>query len=392
MELEQYNFSVEEVQENNLKDLLIKYIFHWKWFVVSIIFGIIFGFVFLRYQVPQYEVNATILIKDDKKGGSVSDELSAFEDLGILKNNKNIENEIEILKSRYLMTMVVKELKLNIKYFSHGRPIVHERYSDTPILAHYIGKDTLTTAQGNWIVIPESDKKFILENGDTKEKIGSYNFGDAIPTFFGKIIFTTTSFFSDANLNKDFIVAINPIEEVVNSYLGSINVSPVSKTSNAIRISLRDAIANRAANVVDNLIKQHNIDAVVDKNQVSENTVNFINERIDYITKELSEVEGAAENFKTKNRLTDVKSEGEIFLKSSNENEMNFLEASTQVSIAEFMNDYIQKHDKPSDLIPANLGLNDIQLSIQISDYNKLVLERNRLLKNSSEYYLPYLN
>ena len=141
MQLEQYNFSLEENQENSIKDLLIKYLFHWKWFVISISIALILGVVYLRYQVPQYEVNATILIKDDKKG-QVSDELTAFEDLGILKNTKNIDNEIEILRSRSLMTKVVNELKLNITYYSFGRPIEHERYNDAPFLISYTLSDS----------------------------------------------------------------------------------------------------------------------------------------------------------------------------------------------------------------------------------------------------------
>ena len=45
-----------------------------KSILLGSIFGIIFGFVFLRYQVPQYEVNATILIKDDKKDTKIDKE------------------------------------------------------------------------------------------------------------------------------------------------------------------------------------------------------------------------------------------------------------------------------------------------------------------------------
>ena len=119
MELEQYNISVDQVQYSSLKDILTRYIFHWKWFVISLICSFLFGFVYLRYQVPQYEASAKILIKDENKG-TISDELSAFEDLGILNGKKNIDNEIEILKSRTLMKRVVKELKLNISYFSFG--------------------------------------------------------------------------------------------------------------------------------------------------------------------------------------------------------------------------------------------------------------------------------
>ena len=173
MELEQYNYSVEETQESTLKDLLVRYLFHWKWFFIGVILSLSFGHIYLRYQTPLYEVNATILIKDDKKGG-MADELSAFEDLGILKSNKNIDNEIEILKSRALMTRVVKELKLHISYFSYGRPIEHEKYLDSPVLANYVLSDsTVQELTGNWIIVPESAEKFTLKNGDDSEIIGN---------------------------------------------------------------------------------------------------------------------------------------------------------------------------------------------------------------------------
>lgn len=384
MEVEQNNFSVEEIQESNLKDILVKYLRHWKWFLLSLFVSLALGFVYLRYQTPLYEVNATILIKDDKKG-EISSELSAFEDLGILKNNKNIDNEIEVLKSRTLMTMVVKELNLDVSYFSYGRPIEHERYHNTPITLNYTVKNSTPKIKGNWILIPESDKKFVLKDGKNGKTLGTYNFGEAIETAFGKIILTTTPFFADSYLNKDFRVTIKPINEVVDAYLRSVKVTPVNKTSNAIKISLKDAIAAKAADIVNNLIKQHNLDAIADKNQVSRNTADFISDRIKFITDELSLVEGEAQDFKTRYKLTDVESDAKMFVETGSQSEAGVLEINTQMRVAEFMNDYVQKHDKPGDLIPANLGLSDPSLALQITDYNKLVQERSRLLKSSSE-------
>ena len=385
MQLEQYNFSLEENQENSIKDLLIKYLFHWKWFVISISIALILGVVYLRYQVPQYEVNATILIKDDKKG-QVSDELTAFEDLGILKNTKNIDNEIEILRSRSLMTKVVNELKLNITYYSFGRPIEHERYNDAPFLISYTLSDsTIIEPVGNWIIEPISNNRFLLKSGENEEEVGEYYFGDSIDVSFGKIVISNTKNFSENYLNKDYRIIVSSVEQIVNKYLGLLKVNAVNKTSNAITISLRDAIIQKAIDIVDNLIKQHNLDALADKNQVSQNTASFINERIQFITNELSGVEGEAESFKTKHKLTDVESEAKLFLQTSNESEMSLLENSTQLRIAEFMNDYLKKLDKPNSLIPSNLGLSDHSLSNEINDYNRLVLERNRLVKTSGE-------
>lgn len=375
---------MEDNQEGNIKDLLLRYLRNWKWFALSIMACLILGFVYLRYQAPVYEANATILIKDGKKG-AVSTELSAFEDLGIFNTNNNIDNEIEILRSRSLMWRVVNELKLNISYFSYGRPIEHERYSNTPMLVGYSMRDTLQSFEGSWLLNPESEREFTLRNGETEEVIGKYRFGDSISTDQGKIAFTTTSFFSSSYLNKNFRIVISPLDKVVDAYLNALKVEPVSKNSNAIVISLRDPLPDKAKSIVDNLIKQHNLDAIEDKNEVSRNTANFISERIKYITTELSDVEAEAEDFKTKNKLTDITSEAELFLKTGSESEMGLVEAGTQLMLVNYMYDDLQKRTNPADLIPANLGLQDPAIASTINDYNKIVLDRNRILKNAGE-------
>jgi len=386
MDSDTNNYLIEEQSDHTIKDILIKYLYNWKWFVLSVVVSMISGFVYLRYQAPMYEVNASILIKDDKKGGNISDELSAFEDLGIFKNGKNIDNEIEILKSRALMTRVVNELHLNISYYSFGRPIEHERFFDTPISYHYLPADSaVKEITGNWVLTPLSSITFKLKNGANDEEMGEFSFGDTVVHNATKFIFSTTDFFSDSYLNNDFRIVLSPIEAVVNRYLGAIKIEPVNKTSNVIIIRLRDPLKEKAIAIVDNLIKQHNLDAIADKNQVSKNTADFINERIQYISSELSGVESEAENFKVKNKLTDVDSEAKIFLQSGSESEKSQLEVTTQIRIAEFMSDYIQKNANPADLIPANIGLENKSLGEEINNYNKMVLERSRLLKNAGE-------
>ena len=385
MELEQYNISVDQVQYSSLKDILTRYIFHWKWFVISLICSFLFGFVYLRYQVPQYEASAKILIKDENKG-TISDELSAFEDLGILNGKKNIDNEIEILKSRTLMKRVVKELKLNISYFSFGRPIEHERYHDSPIeLIYKLNDSTKTNLYGNWHLIPENNNNFTLKNGQNGDVTGKYKFGQLIKTDFGSITFKSNDNLKETYLNKPFRVILTNEEETVDKYISLIQINPISKNSTGIIISLQDAIEDKAETIINNLILQHNLDAINDKNQVSRNTVNFINERIKYITEELSDVEGEAENYKNTNKISDIESQSRIYLESGRDNEAKLLEATTQLKITEFIKDYLTKNSKTYELVPHNLGLNDFSVSNQINDYNKLILEKNRLLKYSGE-------
>jgi tyrosine-protein kinase Etk/Wzc len=389
MNSEPNDFYSEEIQESNLKDILFKYLHHWKVFLVSLSVCLGLGYTYLRFHPPLYEVKATILIKDDSKGGSMTDELSTFDDLGIFKKKSNIDNEIEILKSRALMSLVVKELNLTTLYYSKGRPIEHERYTDTPIRLRYVFPDsttldTISEFKADWILIPESNTTFnILEVGGILT--GQHKFGDSLKVANGKVVFTKTTYFNESYLNYPFRVKVVPLNRAVDSYVSSIKVDPVNKTSNAITIILRDPILIKAADIINNLIKQHYIDAITDKNQVSKNTADFINDRIKYIKNELSQVEGEVEAFKSQHKLSDLQTDAELFVTTETESQKALNEANAQFQVAAFMYEYVTKESASLDLVPANLGLTDVSLSLQINEYNNYVLERNRILKHSSD-------
>jgi uncharacterized protein involved in exopolysaccharide biosynthesis len=183
----------------------------------------------------------------------------------------------------------------------------------------------------------------VLKNSD-KEEIGKHKIGDIISSEIGKFKIESTPGFNDWYLNKDLRVSIAPLIAVADNYRSSIQVYPVSKSTSVLMLTLQDPVIEKASNIIDYLIKQNNNDAIADKNQVSKNTADFINDRIQFITNELTVVETEAEDFKTKHKLTDVESESKIFLQSSTTSEMSYFEVSTQVQIANFMYDYIQKH------------------------------------------------
>ena len=77
----EFNGTQEPKEESiDVKELLFKYLLHWPWFVVSVIICIACAWGYLRLATPVYDITATVLIKDDKKGGgaSMSSELGLF--------------------------------------------------------------------------------------------------------------------------------------------------------------------------------------------------------------------------------------------------------------------------------------------------------------------------
>ena len=121
---------IDDDKPVNYRELIEKYTYHWKWFILAILVALAAAFVYLRYTPQQYTVATSILIEDENTGGLPS-ELSAFEDMGLLGGSKKkVETEIGLLKSRTLMQNTVQALGINISYFTKGRVREMEVYKD----------------------------------------------------------------------------------------------------------------------------------------------------------------------------------------------------------------------------------------------------------------------
>ena len=116
-----YDDLYEEKEEKiDLHAMLFRYIIRWPWFVTSIILCLAGAWLYLRQTTPVYNISASVVIKDDKKGGNSGGNLTALEGLGLVSSVSNIDNEIEILRSKTLVKHVVSELNLYTTYTAKG--------------------------------------------------------------------------------------------------------------------------------------------------------------------------------------------------------------------------------------------------------------------------------
>jgi tyrosine-protein kinase Etk/Wzc len=386
-----YNEIDTKSEEVNLRQQLEKYIIHWRWFLLSVVICLVAVFLYLRYATPIYQATTGILVKDEKKGGMLS-ELSAFSDLGIGGGSvNNVDNEIEILRSRTIVESTVKRLNLNINLMAEGSVVDRDIYQDSPIRVNFIGKthlfnDAKSVLRYNTL----TDNTFELTNEIDSENIilsekKVFNYGEKIPTTLGiMVIDKTINIVAKISVHyKSIKISINPIESVAESYKSRINVDPISKTSSVVNISITDPVQKRAEIFLDNMIQIYNQDAAQDKNFISENTSQFIAGRLALIAKELDGVEQDVESFKKTNRLTDIESEAKLFIEGSSEYDKKGVETEIQLNVVSSLLDFIKKSTN-SDLLPTNLITADGDTSGLITSYNQLVLDRNRILKSAT--------
>ena len=151
--------------------------------------------------------------------------------------------------------------------------------------------------------------------------------------------------------------------------------------SNLIEISLTGPIKQKSEDILNTLVRIYNQNAVEDKRKIGENTSAFLNERLALIEKDLSNTDKDIELFKTTNNLTDIASEASLVVGNNDQIEKNILQIKTQLRLADYVADYLKTNT--NQLIPSNLGISDGSVSLNTENYNRLLLERNRLLQGS---------
>lgn len=387
-------FQAENEKPVDYKAILFEYLMYWPWFVACLLVCIVGAWCYLRYQAPVYNVNATVLIKqDDKnKAGGANASLAAMQDLGMLSMANNFDNEVEIIQSRTLLKKVVNALNLNITYTekrTFGYPI--QLYKNTPIQVWMNPEEADKLPSPLQIQLGytpdgkvQADALF-TRNG--KEEIVSKHF-DKLPGVLVTPVGTVTLSFKDSTNIQDAhtICAsiISPTAAAANCK-SRLSAEPVSKVTTIVRLNYNDTHIGRGMDFLNTLVALYNRDANDDKNEVASRTAEFIDGRIQIINQELGTTESQLATYKQKAGLTDLSSDAQLALKGNAEYEQKRADNATQLRLVQFLKEYIDNPSNQMEVIPANIGLTDNALTTVVAQYNEMLTERKRLLRTSSE-------
>ena len=396
-----FNEAKESKEENiDVKELLFKYLIHWPWFVGAVVACLIAAWVYLHISTPVYNISATVLIKDDKKGGGAG-MLSGLESLGLdgmISSSQNIDNEIEVLRSKTIAKEVVEDLGLYISYVDEDEFPSKNMYKTSPVQVR------LTPQEADLLDKPMVVKMALQPQGsiNVNVKIGDDEYQKhfeklpaVFPTNKGTLAFfqTLDSILPSKKSSKEIVgvertvrnitAVINKPLAVAKGYCGSMTIEPTSKTTSVAVISLKNSNVQRGKDFINKLLEMYNINTNNDKNEVAQKTAEFINERISIISKELGSTEKDLESFKRGAGITDLTSDAQIALTGSAEYEKKRVENQTQINLLQDLQKYMQ--NEGYEVLPSNIGLQDVNLAAAINRYNEVLVERKRLLRTSTE-------
>ncbi|MFR5696729.1 MAG: GumC family protein [Bacteroides faecis] len=385
-------------KEIDIQELLFKYLIHWPWFVGAVIVCLISAYIYLYVATPVYNISATVLIKDDKKGGS-SNNVAGLDELGLsglITSSQSIDNEIEVLRSKTLVKEVVNYLNLYVTYQDDDQIPSKELYKTSPVQVNMTPQEAeklKTKVVIEMVLHPQGSLDVNVKMEDKEIQKHFEKLPAILPTNQGTLSFfqTTDSISSKKNEEvgspvqdmRHITATISQPMNVARRYCENLSIEPTSKTTSVVTVFLKNSSLQRGQDFINQLLEMYNRNTNNDKNEIAQKTAEFIDERIGIISKELGSTEADLETFKRDAGITDLSSDAQIALTGNAEYEKKQVENRTQISLVEDLKKYLGHNEY--EILPSNVGLKDITLAAQIDRYNEMLIERKRLLRTSTE-------
>ncbi|TAE28683.1 MAG: polysaccharide biosynthesis tyrosine autokinase [Cytophagales bacterium] len=356
----------------NLRAMATRYLRNWYWFVVCLAGMLVGAYFYLQYQAPMYKSQASLLIKDEKKG---FDQEAGLKELNLFTPKRSVENEIEILKTFALMGRVVDQLSLNITYHQDTRYGKREIFAKSPI--RLIVEQSQPSLYEDFIEFSFPDKQHV--------QIGAqvYPLNSSVQTPYGRLrVFTRQSIRPQTG---PIFVRVQGKVQVTNALLKQVKAEAVNKAASVIQLSVETPVADKGEAILKSMIDLYTADAITDKNRVAANTLSFIEDRLKLISGELADVERGVESFKAAQGITDLGAQAQGFLTTVQENDAQLNQVNIQLKSLGDLETYLTKQPGNRGGTPATLGLSDPTLLGLIEKVNTLEAEREQLVSTTSE-------
>lgn len=363
-----------------------KYLKYWYLILAGAVLGLTGSYLYLRYvAVPKYSITSTIMIREEQNAPSLAG-LSNNATPELTKPMQNIDNEMQILRSKNLMLRVVEELALYADYYLPGDEKKTEIYGKTlPLLVAPYSSLNALSYDKVLTVYPKADSTFTLQEGAVK--VGEYRFGQLITRPYGAFSLLATPFLGEtANLYASGIaIELSNPQLVADKYSQMLTVASVNKDASVLNLALISSVPQKGRDIMNKLLEVYNKEAVEDKNLMSANKLKFLDTRLKYLSSELNGVERNVEQYKQSRGIADVSTQNTSAVEQAGAYQSKLADWATQIEVLESIERYLTQNAGQYRLVPSTLGIQDQTLIDLITKFNNLQQAREGMLRTTQE-------
>ncbi|MBP7784191.1 MAG: polysaccharide biosynthesis tyrosine autokinase [Aliarcobacter sp.] len=404
--MEQINIMANQINnqiqndEIDLKDLF-KTIMKYKYIIA--LFAIIFTIasaVFAYVKPSVYSSFATIELQEEKNSFNADDALKQAFSGGSV----NVENQIEILKSKSLQDKALKELILKTRYFTVKNYRVREFYKNSPfIVIDKILEDNIYGTTFNLTPIDESSFRLEIRPISKYSKRGILALLGVQPLEDYELITYDKVHKYDEDIATEWfsinIKKFAPLENeeysfsfvhpsiASNIYYSQLSVSQVSELASILQISMEDSVSLRAKDLLNSLFKAYLEQEVQRKTEVANLSLDFIDSQLEEINTKLKSSESDLEKYKETNDVIVLSDKAQTVTKQLVEYESKLQEIAVEENILNNLLQYISKNQNLSGLTVGSINFADPALASLIKNLHELSTQKDTLLLDYTELH-----
>lgn len=347
-------------KERSLTDIVNSFRKHilsyWRLYLVCSVLGLFIAFIYLRYTSPLYVAQAKLLIKSDNKSFGIGGGNGA--ELDLFGNGKVVDNELEIIKSRPVISEAIISSNSQIKVFRDARIRNIRMNAEFPFKLIPLHPDSIKSTH------------LLKLKFDTK--LGKFFIGNQVFDLINEtkiVLETDDSFIVRCNPikisywnNVNFQLQINSLNTEVNNTIQILEVKQTNSATSIIELGLKTEEPSIGLSLLNEVVSAYNRAALADKRMIAQYTLDFIQDRLALVTNELDEVERNLENYKSQNEIVDISEQSKVFLASVQQQDQELNKIGIQLSVLDEVEKYIKGKGTNPGTVPSLVGIEDPML------------------------------
>jgi tyrosine-protein kinase Etk/Wzc len=363
----------------NPKEFLFKYLRYLPLLAVFGVLALLLAYMKVRYSTPVYRLQSSLLIKNDRGGGG-NDKDMKFNELFMSQNTDNLDNEIEILKSRAVMQRVAADLNLQVSYYGEGKvkssPLI---YPEPPFKLEIVAMGDTSNSFGGAVTFL-NNQQFMLDPNKLPIKIG-----DTFQVGANRCRITRDSRIDiGAFGSMKYQFGWSPLPILADNLRSGLQVAQINDRSTILTLTFEGENQPLARDILNMLMSVYDSLIVEDKKKIQENTLKFIDAQLYQLSDTLSGVQNRLKNFMVDNQVFDIEGQSKNFLDNLGESAKQQSEQEVKLSIVNWLLNYIGDKKNMYELVPTNLGVEEPVLVGMVADYNRLILQREADLRTTT--------
>jgi capsular exopolysaccharide synthesis family protein len=355
-----------ELASLGIKDLFYKYIRFLPLFIISVALSLFVAFIFLRYATLIYRSTGTMIIQDDKTNTGSNDKL---DQIFTSDNKKNIQNEIEYLQSRQMMSRVVRALNLNYSYIAKGNIKELDIYKQSPFNLEPM---EISDSSGFTFRVDFQNEHSFKINGD-----GPFAFGQVFKNDAGVFRLIRNPAIP---IGGQYYVSWKPTSTVASMLASTLLVAPKQNTGILI-LTHESTSAQLSADIINELMHQYQEATKEDKNQTNQNRLDFIDRELDTVSKQVDSINRRMVMLVKRYNLIDPATQSTNYFNRVEQSSKEVQDLRQQLNSAYQIEDYMRNRQNNVTPVPSSLGLADPTLNSLVTAYNQAQLEKKALLE-----------